>query len=1093
MSAPTSWSPEWPLDADDHVLQYSIFIQLWYACREVEWILGGELFPAGLHVWEKGIITNAVDNGDGTSTITDSSKTWGIPADGFDNPWAKVSGTELAKFIPTGWRVGLGNSDVTQATAGDMQTWTSDSATFNGRLMDLVTAGLVPDLAFFVGQPLYIFGVGKPFWNEQWPEWPNAETLASGTIYGATTTTLVVSGVAYSTTKFTDIDTEIMCRDTTGALLRLAVTSVTVDTSVAPVKSAFHFAAATHAPQGSSPFAVINAGDIYLPGQAAYQPWCYYQGLMKGYYSHQYDDTLVLGPTPRTASEPISEGGDSTDCPDEAAITILDKNYWTIFDNECGPANEPLNPNVTKSPRWLLRWILDVCTSFLPSASAQGNSKDPSTAFAGYGPATLLAAAGEESWSGVCGSNSVSVGGTNFRAVPLPVYWDIKATNGGVVSIGTGTIDSSGVLSGLPTGFTGNNIIVSPGPRNWTEKQFGCIYPRRRWTPDADPDSIDGTGYIVPPREPLVGETAGPGTWVDTDPATGYSLIGENNGVRSDSTRTADLFKTNDIARYMPGTFFDLTTTAEPDINSNVPPAAFYQDRIYAGNMTAAHNAKHEAAKSGIVDAANVTTRHLLDPSKDFFNISFWDGSNPLIEFTGTEHISGTSASLASKSASAFFDNARQWFVAQTIEGQTGVDGDGNPIWYPQLITTQTGGTTLSWAESMPSTTNWRIQVPDSSPNWWKGRTLTLTPIMSDGSTGAAITVKLDGNGRHALFFPTITLASGAVKCAWKISELSPYGVYKKTSTDWVPPTGDDAPLRQGRTGTNAFHLSLTENFADVLKDYGLMRPETFPVEVGNQIYRLSNLLFITRDSGTWTAKGENNVYQAGTGTSASGGDQSIYTLAVIEGYVNSAWGTSGSFSDPPATNGSATLTSVDQSPRAVEDVAYQYDSDAGGTPTPDSLNSFGLGATANYAYYEVTEPTAFPGRPTNTGEVWVFTGINSSDDPPLTIACNGSDLHYTGVGGIAIHTWTDEGAVTSDGMGNQFSGKVGNTTAPPWDATVAPIFAIDFSCGLDPCVDSNGCLLYTGTYTGYGAQSHGSYAVISDVLVRTWARGFHA
>lgn len=1093
MAGPTAWSSDYPLDHGKQIGNYDIFIQPWYAARERSRDLGHELFPfvdnnpgyEGLFVWEKGIVTGAVDNGDGTSTITDSTKTWGLIGS-WNNPWISLNGSNLAMYAPVNWAMGLGNDDVTQATAGLITVNTATTAKLATRLNDLVVSKQVPNISFFIGQPYYIYAAGEPFWYQQWPEWQNVPRRAYGTMTSGTTTTMRVNNAFWKTGIWAG--KELMVRDSTGAYFRQTITANTTDITTTPPAAVVTFSPAlTHAVDGD--YAIIDASGRFLLGHIGCNPFVWYTGEMTGSYSHPPNDTpLVMAPVPQGNSSAYSEGQDPTLCPAETTKPMFDINLWSDPQNVCGPAGHAFNPNVTKSLRWLQRKCREMSGGFIPVGAPHGSER---SAFNNFVPATWFASWGATSYSGTIGAAGtngdgesgvgVSIGGS-IAYDELLVFWAVTDSAGNAILAGEGKLSSASFLVGGPADsmYTGKPIKISPGEKRFFPRRFERMFGITRWTPDADPDSVDGTGYIIPPREPLAGETAGPGTWIHIPPSDHYSVTGALGG-RAQSTLAVDAMADGHIARYAGNSFFDPTTGFGPDINGNVPPFATYLDRAFIGKRSGKYQFSRNQSRSGAT--TTFTATQLTDKSKNFWICDFWGGTDGVLyTHSGSDSISGTTVILASKASSAFFTQTPVRFPGHVIQGQTGVDADSNPIWASCLITAQASITHLTLATGMPSVTNWRIREPDSILDIWKDRDLTLTPYDVNGVAGTPILTTVSGLSDDSVFYPAITIPAGTVSIAWVIDEPKVYGTYKRVSGKWKPCSGADA-VRLGVATPTDFHAGdVFANEPDVVVRYGMMGPDDRPAEVQNQLKYGIDVLMDTPDVGGWISKGENNQYISGDDNGiTNSGDPATVTLAVAKSLASAHWGTTSGFSSGPL-NGSSEVHSINQAPTASAGVAYALTAD--GT---DVWNC-GANATINYAYYQISELATFYGRPTHTDEGFGWPAMDSFDtDPHDLINCaENFKQEFLSVNGFALRTWKSIGALSSDGVGHEISAKVWDTTEPPFpSATSATLFVLLSS---DPVVTCTTEVQFIDA-----GSAGGSAVILDDRAVRHWNNGFHA
>jgi hypothetical protein len=392
-----AWSSNWPISATvpiTDISAYSTLIELWEAVRERHWCYTGVSTTdwAGYHPWPPvndihafGTITALVDNGDGTWTLTDSSKAAapgtddGRYWDGAERNPAAGCGTH-----PQFWTsLSCSNAPyldgmydvIVEYDAGDgglglewyrtIKPWypmrgsitgnKSQSLTFTAKLENFAVAKLIPSTASLVGKRYYVIKTGKLWWADKsplfgrWPDWPNDNELwrgnaDAGKFYSDNTgwlkeeTNKVLRDPYNSSTLENNSwggnswkDKNVLVYDHNGNLKRLVPSSNNGNTIFfggrTSIPTSEEEADLTISYEMDGDFTVCAVDAKGFPERLSWAPFQWYSGYFKQYYGHgpTYDGSDVLNRYPKIIAGDTYTyffSADGSDCvSDDAKVT----------------------------------------------------------------------------------------------------------------------------------------------------------------------------------------------------------------------------------------------------------------------------------------------------------------------------------------------------------------------------------------------------------------------------------------------------------------------------------------------------------------------------------------------------------------------------------------------------------------------------------------------------------------------------------------------------------------------------------------------------------------------------------------------------
>lgn len=749
-------------------------------------------FARGAWVYDKFTITAVADNGDGTFTLTDSTKAT-------DPNWISTSGWTTSPPRWYGWDATLsgpawawpdydvvldipcfsGGRDPRKVIQAQIVAANGATTLIVSDLSEFITSRTCASLASLVGYSGKIIRRGGANWTRGWPDWPNSVVYAQGTVKAADTGTLT-SSRALAHLPLTGKD--ILYRDGADKLQRGRITGVSGTTPT--------YTGTTAPAVVGGAFYVVAANAYFQWGRVPISMRGYYRGLQEGWYAHHpHDDSIGVATMPQFFSQELSLGTDITSCPIPSTYPIFGKDLWVDQDMICeGARDYPLSPDIHKT---IGQWWEDL-------ADIIGNYVDPVRSFTG---ADTIRTWTEAEWlsfrsiNPVAGTSGTHTG-TGLPAslsvpyTPIDVAYAVLGSRGELLSSGTGSYDGTEISGSFSSACDAKAIVGSLGPTRIVPRRYSRMFDQWFFKPD-----VEDSAAVVPPVE------LNPGVWIFRPKSTHYLAATQNGGFVGDSDLAADAFADGDLARYVGQQFSDPGLNPNFLVSTPMNPLVPYYDATFVGTRSRSIQSRINASMSG--KATGGSTRQLIDTAKDWLAVDFYGSSNGLThEGTGGGSSSTTQLVDSTKAGSTLWAAARFSGFSGPLVGFTVqflIDGDGwddpGAIIEKRIIGTGNGVTgTLGWGEPTSVSTDglsYRIAEP-LVLNRWAGRKLKLSkPNPADTNHPLTAEVVAIGNDGDHLFFPAI---------AWAVDETTTYhiidphcgGVWKRDSGAWIVPTGND-------------------------------------------------------------------------------------------------------------------------------------------------------------------------------------------------------------------------------------------------------------------------------------------------------------
>jgi hypothetical protein len=796
--------------------QWDIWTQPWAALRDIHTAVGmsetgARTYPEGTYVFAQGRIRTATAAAGDTVDLVceDYGGTlfaWtAVFNGGAYDEWVDYDGA-------VDWRREFQAMDVCLETCDPREcfrvnlTAQPDETTIRAA----VTAHLRVEhniaVADLEGRLFKIVRRGGTGYFERWPEWSNATIYATGKVSAATTTTLTDprkrwAAGTYATGK------EVMFFGQDGTLYRKPISGASGQTLT--------FTAAASAPQLSQPYYVINAGGLFrwsapdavLPRPFAQRTW--YSGAMDNRIVHLPDDTRGPRGLIPTASMTISRGEVFGFCADEVVL-LADKDPWIPPQEQpCagGHADTRLNPNVTKTLRWIQKYLESVAGYFLDP----GVTWDGAAAIYHFRRATLFEAANV----GLPQRATISsIDGAGLHVTlscpytPVGVYVTAVETDGTVLpltSLGEDDLyleyDGSKFAGTFEAGLAGKTLVASFGWKRrhpwWIERLFDVSV----WVPADD----GAGGVVVPPT------SADPGQYV-TYPASQKYMEPQDGGLIVESSDANYNFVDGRLARLVG----DNWHTPIADTLAEVAETE-YRERWFAGTRGPVAQKKMNAALSGRATAI-ADNRHFSDTSKNWYDVDFFAGG-VLITHTGTANDGSTTTLIDTTMAGDGF-----WTDPNRFQDMVAEVNDGLGNWYKRVITAHSGPLQrLTFNYALPFSASgkaYKIREPNSVRARFKGLPVYLT---GKNAGGAVIreTATVEGHDDISLFVTPATAIVGDLSYRIGLPAYGGVHRYDSGTGKHLPVTGGTDP-RAG--GIANFHRNPRENLPEFATRYGCAR-----------------------------------------------------------------------------------------------------------------------------------------------------------------------------------------------------------------------------------------------------------------------------
>lgn len=823
--------------------------QFWYAIAERLQATGSDApFPQN-HTWDTFHIDSITDNGDGTFTLVDGSKSW-VTAAGH-NRWtgATPGETGVPTFAPTSYDVvidadrtstGLSEPDqraVIQAPIIDQPTTpaTHLKCTFN--LATFINERGITAVSDLVGHNGWIIKRDGLNYTRGFIKWPNAKHYAYGLFANVATNTTAHTTSIQSDRKLqhpADLAAkEIIYLDAGDLLQRRTIASVDDATSLT-------FSGDTNPPVVGQPFYIIDAGGYWQWGRTPGSVQCAFAGLTTPYFAHatSADNTTNVG-MPRL-TYPVFYGTDPLSCPVDPDNVILrgdadglDVDYIVPFDNVCDDPDVILQPNWWQC--WRALWVgaFRLSTSFVKPVdwTGYGGVSIPTFTYA-----TWLAYVGINNVTGTTGTHS----GTSMPCTlsvphtPVNLWWTIVDANGTPLLSGyTDTYNGSTINGTFSAAHDGKTVIASVGPTRLVPRAFVRMFPVTYFVPslDGDPEAAQ-----LPPSDTF------PGTWTIL-PASTHGLVSDKDGFVGESTLSRHAIGDGQYWRYVghrrddPG--FPALLPADVD-----QPLATYHDYAYTGKRQPAVENSINSGLGGT--ATGGSNRRVVVSGVDFDGLDFMPGTNGLTHTFTAASGSTTGCTVPGVSgtglwASARFPGFSGPFVGFCVEFLMSGTGFSDPaaVIEKRLITTGTTAGVITWVEATSVSVDGkpgRIVEPFVL-NPFKGLPIAL--VAADGTTGSAV---VEGSHGDTLFISDPDLAVDA-GTHFTIFRPQIGDVYKRVSGAWVTTSGMGADTRYGGS---TFQENAAANLEDIMTEYGLPLPTdvTFSQQLGpDELYDAINAL----------------------------------------------------------------------------------------------------------------------------------------------------------------------------------------------------------------------------------------------------------
>lgn len=788
----------------------------------------GGRFGRGAHVYDTFTITAIVDNGDGTFTITDSSKAT-------DPIWAATSGWPTSPPRWFEWDATLSGPswawpsydvvlDLPCFSAGrdprgviQAHIVAANGATTLtvSNLAEFITSRACPSLASLVGHSGKIIRRDGVNWTRGWPDWPNSVVYASGVVKS--------SGVGTLTSKnalrhLPLIGKDILYRDVANVLQRGRITKV-----VGGITPTYTGTTALAAVDGE--FFVVDANAYFQWGRKSMTIHGFYRGLREGYWAHvPHDNSIGVAYMPAFRSAPLSLGTVAGFCPSPETQDVYYIDFWIDHDIICeGDRDRPLEPDALKTIGMWWQVLGNII----------GNFAEPDTDFdsaSGIGPwteATWLYYANINPLSGTAGTHTVTGLPISLSVpyTPINIIYTVLTINGGIVTSGTGLYDGTELSGSFTAASDGLTVIASLGPTRVVPRRFSRMYDQWFFKP-AVQDLGGGPVAIIPPTD------VDPGTWLFIPKSTHYLAASANGGFVAESELAIDAINEDDLARYVGQQYSDPGLI--PNFVASLPmdPIVPFYHNSHVGTRSQLVQAQIDGSKVGI--ATGGSRRRTIATDRDWLSVDFYGPTNGLTH-TGTGGAgssttqlvdatkAGTGLWAASRFVIAGFPNGPlTGFTIEWLITGSSFD-DPNAVIEKRLVKTGNGVTgTLIWDEALPVSgfgLNYRIVEPLVLNRWAQRKVQVFKPDPSSPGASLRDELILDGNCGDTLFHPEAVFAIDNTT-RFRIIDPPCGGIWKRHLGQWIVPTGTDP-----RAPNPKFKAAQSFNCEDHVHRYGKPLP----------------------------------------------------------------------------------------------------------------------------------------------------------------------------------------------------------------------------------------------------------------------------
>lgn len=825
---------DFPPGSDVDIQSWLFQRQYWRAGRERAIVCGLSdegRWPQGNVVWFRGTITAVTAtsievSGAGWST---APKRWVA--------WTSPPGTNQ----PADYDVYVDDpaqlDDPTHVVRATISDHTADTLTVSD-MTEWVTSRTITVLNDLVGRKCNIFERGGLIWSDRWPDAPNSQEFAEGTVDSATAGLIVPVHALWRPGEL--VGRDVMFRNGSDVLQRGRITD--------DADGQLVFTGTTGTAAGA--WHVVDADGFYQWGRVPWGHRSFYSGADEGYYTRLPDESIGQHNKPAPFVHYLT--GDGITC-DDVSIAAKDKDVWSPPEELCSEADHCYTPNYWKSYRALQQFIEDVAHLFVdPTIEYDG-----SVHIRQFTPATLYEAAAINAERATAGGWAVGE-----LTVSLTQPWDpidlvytvlYPDDSGDVAEFAPGVYSGGilGVSGGLDASYAAATVIVSRRGTRRVPCQIQRMFPKTVWIPDMDPDA-DPPAVIDPPAEPDLPGGEGPGDWVTRAASTHLLMASDAGslGFIGESANAWDALAAGMYVRLVGDNWCDPSIFPN-DNGSPMDPKTPYYNRFYVGQHPPDVQAGIYTALYGV--ATGGSNVRIEDATKDWYQVNATDDAGALKThaFTATGG-STTSASFAT--ASDFFDttlgNTGGRFVGFVIEVET-VGGSG--IYEARPITAHAysaGTATLTWSEATSATASGkacRIVEPAFELDRYQGRTVQVLRK----ATGTIHLTSIQHVGRRQLFIADIGFALVAGD-EYRITDPITGTVWLYDGSGYSRPSGLDP---RSLVGDADFLFDPTANAETIVQRYGFINlcddVDTVPGPL-QELYDCFNLLTKTRHGFSW-------------------------------------------------------------------------------------------------------------------------------------------------------------------------------------------------------------------------------------------------